>query len=89
MNGWLAEYDKKSMVNKNADENNQNISSDDDDQGEASENEYQDLVNVLQNSVTLSFENVEGMSEEKKIMIENIIEIAEYNLGEEQINLRK
>ena len=83
MNGWLAEYDKKSMVNKNADENDQNISSDDDDQGEASENEYQDLVNVLQNRVTLSFENVEGMSEEKKIMIENIIEIAEYNLGEE------
>ena len=71
------------MVNKNADENDQNISSDDDDQGEASENEYQDLVNVLQNRVTLSFENVEGMSEEKKIMIENIIEIAEYNLGEE------
>ena len=35
---------KKSMINKNTDKNDQNISSDDDDQGEAKENEFEDLV---------------------------------------------
>ena len=39
-------------------------------------------------NVYLSFENVEGMSEEKKIMIKNI-EIAEHNLDEEVNGLKK
>ena len=51
------------MMNENKDKNDQNTGSDDDDQGEATENKCEDLVNVLQD-VTLSFENVEGMSEE-------------------------
>ena len=75
-------------MHDNADKNDQNIGSDDDDQGEATENECEDLVNVLQN-VTLIFENVEGMSEEKKTMIKNIIEIAEHNLDEEVNGLKK
>ena len=32
------------MINKNTDKNDQNINSDDDDQGEAKENEFEDLV---------------------------------------------
>ena len=39
-------------------------------------------MNVLQNNVTLSFENIVGMNEEEKIMIKNIIEIAKHNLDE-------
>ena len=39
-------------------------------------------------NVYLSFENVEGMSEEKKIMIKNI-EIAEHNLDEEVNGFKK
>ena len=69
MNPWLIELEmnviKKSMMNENADKNDQNIGSDDDDnQAEGAESECEDLVNVLQNNVTLSFENEEGMSEE-------------------------
>ena len=93
MNGWLTELKmnviKKSMTNENAENNDQNMGSDDDDQGEAKENEYKDLVNVLQNNVTLSFENVEGMSEEEKIMIKNIIEIDEHNLLKEVNGFKK
>ena len=63
-----------------------NIDSEDDDQGEATENECEDLVNVLQN-VTLGF--VKGMSEEEKIMIKHIIEIAEHNLDEEVNGFKK
>ena len=70
------------MMNENADKNRQNIGSDGDDQGDATENECEDLVNVLQNNVALSFENVEELSEEKKAMIKIIIEIAELNLDE-------
>ena len=77
------------MTNENAENNDQNMGSDDDDQGEAKENEYKDLVNVLQNNVTLSFENVEGMSEEEKIMIKNIIEIDEHNLLKEVNGFKK
>ena len=61
---------KKSMMNENADKNDQNIGSDDDHR-EAIQNEYEDLVNVLQNKLILSFENVWGMSEEEKIMFKN------------------
>ena len=93
MNGWLTELKmnviKKSMTNENAENNDQNMGSDDDDQGEAKENEYKDLVNVLQNNVTLSFGNVEGMSEEEKIMIKNIIEIDEHNLLKEVNGFKK
>ena len=93
MNGWLTELKmnviKKSMTNENAENNDQNMGSDDDDQDEAKENEYKDLVNVLQNNVTLSFENVEGMSEEEKIMIKNIIEIDEHNLLKEVNGFKK
>ena len=70
---WVAnrttdECIKKSMINEN--ENDQNIGSDDDDdQCEFTENECEDLVNVLQKNVTLSFENMVEISEEEKIMI--------------------
>ena len=51
-------------MNENAD-NDQNSGNDDhDDQGETTENEFDNSVNVLQNNVSLSFENIEGMSEE-------------------------
>ena len=56
---------------------------------EAKENKCEDLVNVLQNNVTLSFENAEEMSEEAKIMIKNIIEIAVYNLDENVNRFKK
>ena len=39
-------------------------------------------------NVYLSFENVEGMSEEERIMIKNI-EIAEHNLDEEVNGFKK
>ena len=47
------------------------------------------FTNVLQNNVSLSFENVEGRSEEEKIMIKNITEIAEHNLEEEVNGFQK
>ena len=51
------------MVNENADKNNQNSGNDNnDDQGGATKNKCESLVNVLQNlqnNVSLSFENVE------------------------------
>ena len=40
-------------------------------------------MNILQNHVSLSFGNKEGISEEKKTMIKNIIQITEHNLDEE------
>ena len=94
MNGWLMELEmnaiKKCMMNENANKNDQNSGNDDnEDQGEATENECESLVNVLQNNVSLSFENVEGRSEEEKIMIKNIIEIAEHNLEEEVNGFKK
>ena len=95
MNGLLRELEinviKKSMMNANAEKNNQNSGNedDDDDQGEATKNECENLVNVLQNNVSLSFENVEQMSEEGKIMIKNIIEIAEHNLHDEVNGFKK
>ena len=77
-------------MNENAGKNDQNIGNDyNDDQGEATENECENLVNVLQNNLSLSFENGEGMSEEKKIIIKNIIEIAEHNLEEEANGFKK
>ena len=46
-------------MNENAD-NDQNSGNDDhDDQGETTENEFDNSVNVLQNNVSLSFENIE------------------------------
>ena len=64
MNGWLTEPEmnvtKKSMMNENADKNDQNSGDDsNDDQGQATENECENLMNVSQNNVYLSFENVE------------------------------
>ena len=63
MNGQLIKLEmnviKKSMMNENAGKNDQNIGNDyNDDQGEATENECENLVNVLQNNLSLSFENV-------------------------------
>ena len=55
----------------------------------AKENKCEDLVNVLQNNVTLSFENAEKISEEEKIMIKSIIEIAVYNLDENVNRFKK
>ena len=77
-------------MNKNANKNDQKSGNDDnDDQGEATESECKNLANVLQNNISLSFENVEGRSEEEKIMIKNIIETAEHNLEEEVNGLKK
>ena len=42
-------------------------------------------MNVLQNNVSLSFGNVEGKSEEEKIMTKNMIEITEHNLHEKDL----
>ena len=77
-------------MNKNANKNDQKSGNDDnDDQGEATESECKNLANVLQNNVSLSLENVEGRSEEEKIMIKNIIETVEHNLEEEVNGLKK
>ena len=51
-------------MNENADNDQNSGNDDDDDQGETTENEFDNSVNVLQNNVSLSFENIEGMSEE-------------------------
>ena len=76
-------------MNENANKNDQNSGNDDnDDQGETKEKECENFANVLQN-VSLSFENIEGRSEEEKIMIKNIIEIAEHNLEEEVNGFKK
>ena len=48
---------KKSMMNENTDKNDQNTGSD---QGEPTENVCEDLVNVLESNVSLSFKNIEG-----------------------------
>ena len=50
---------KKMMMNENSETNEPYISNHHDDQDEATENEREDLVNVFQNNVTLSFGNVE------------------------------
>ena len=73
---------EKKVANQNTDYH-QNNGNDDYDQSEATENECEDLVNILQNHVSLSFGNKEGISEEKKTMIKNIIQITEHNLDEE------
>ena len=80
MNGWLTELEmnaiKKCMMNENANKNDQNSGNDDnDEQSEATEKECKNFANILQNNVSLSFENIEGRSEEEKIMIKNIIEM--------------
>ena len=46
-------------------------------------------MNVLQNNVSLSFENVGEMSEEEKIMIKNIPGLAKHNLDEEVNGFKK
>ena len=56
-----SQCNQKSMMNEKVDKNNQNICSDDDGQGEVTENERENLVNVLQNNVTLSFGNTGEM----------------------------
>ena len=94
MNSWLTELEinaiKKRMMNQNANKNDLNSSNgDNDDQGENTKIECKSLANVLQNNVSLSFETVEGRSEEEKIMIKNIIEIAEHNLEEEVNGFKK
>ena len=77
MNGWLTELEmnviKKNMMNKNTEKKWPKYD-DDVDGGEATENESENLVNALQNNVSLSFENVEEMSEEEKIMFKNILD---------------
>ena len=94
MNEWLTELEmnamKKCMMKENANKNDQNSGNDDnDDQRETTEKECENFANVLQNNVSLSFENIEGRSEEEKIMIKNIIEIAEHNLEEELNGFKK
>ena len=52
-------------MNENAGKNDQNSSNDNnDDQGNATKNKCEILVRFFQN-ISLSFKNVEGMSEEK------------------------
>ena len=94
MNGWLTELEmnaiKKGMMNENVNKDDENSGNEDnDDQGEATENKCENLANVLQNIVSLSFENVEGRSEEEKIMIKRFIAIAEHNLDEEVNGFKK
>ena len=92
MNGWLTELEmnviKKSMMNENTEKKWPKYD-DDVDGGEATENESENFVNVLQNNVSLSFENVGEMSEEEKIMIKNIPGLAEHNLDEEVNGFKK
>ena len=56
----------KKMMNENADYNDQNAGSDHDYQGEDTENEREDLVNVLQWMST--FGNLERMRKEKAMI---------------------
>ena len=56
MNGWLTKIEtnviKKGMINENADQNDQNnCNNDNNDQGEATENECENSVDVLQNNI--------------------------------------
>ena len=93
MNAWLTEIEVNTlneyMMHENGNKNDQNSGKDDnDDQGETTENECENLANLLQN-VSLCFENVEGRREEEKIMIKNIIDIAEHNLEEEANRFKK
>ena len=76
MNWWVAKLEmnviKKSMMNENAYKYDKNIGSDDHDQSQAKEDKCEDLVIFLKNNVTLSFDNIKGMSVEERIMINNI-----------------
>ena len=76
------------MMNKNTEKKWPKYD-DDVDGGEATENESENLVNALQNNVSLSFENVEEMSEEEKIMFKNIPGLADHNLGEQVNGFKK
>ena len=77
-------------MNESADKNDKNSGhDDDDDQGEATESECGNLVDILQYNVSLSFTNVDGISEEEKLMIKNIIEIADHTLDGEVNGFRK
>ena len=56
MNGWLTKIEtnviKKGMINENADQNDQNsCNNDNNDQEEATENECENSVDVLQNNI--------------------------------------
>ena len=56
MNGWLTEIEtnviKKGMINENADQNDQNsCNNDNNDQEEATENECENSMDVLQNNI--------------------------------------
>ena len=60
MNRWQTELEinviKKGLVKENANKNDQNNGNDDiDDQREITENECENLENVLRNNVSLSF----------------------------------
>ena len=57
------------MIIENEDTNDPNKGNDENnDQGEATENEFENLVKILQSNVSLSFGNVEEISEEEKII---------------------
>ena len=64
-NGWQTELEinvtKKGLVNENPNKNDQNNGNDNiDDQREVTENECENLVNFLQNNVSLSFLESKG-----------------------------
>ena len=77
-------------MNRKANRNDLNSRNDvNDDQGQTTKNECKSLAIVLQNNVSLTFENVKERSEEEKIMIKNIFEIAKHNLEEEVNGFKK
>ena len=83
LNAYLIAHEMdvvKKDNNEDAERIGQNFDSEHDDQSEATENDCEDLVNVLQNNIALSYKNVEGMGVEEKAMIENIIEFTDHNV---------
>ena len=68
----VLECNQERIVARNAGTNDQNIGSDNN-----------NLVNVFLNNVVLSFEKIVQKSEEKKEIIEDIIEKNEHKLDEE------
>ena len=84
MNGWLTGdgCNPKKLMHENAGNNKQNV-------GRWSYGKWQQEFSYFTDNVVLSFENVEGMSKEEKVIIEDIIEITEDILDEGTMDLKK
>ena len=91
MDGWLKGdgCNPEKVMHENADNNKQNVGTDQDHQDEATENDNKNLANILQDNAVLSFNNVEEMSKEEKVIIEDIIEISEHILDQEKNGFKK